>query len=129
MNVMAYAPYGAGGIIIQVEADIRRGIPGIDITRLAEGAVREAREQIRAAFRNSGFSFPQDRILINLAPADKSNHPSASRVLISRSIMRSYFSPSMPPRVTLSISRYSLPHITLYFPLLAIQSFSAFCIG
>jgi magnesium chelatase family protein len=66
---MAYAPYGAGGIIIRVEADIRRGIPGVDITGLAEGAVREARERVRAAFRNSGFAFPQDRILINLAPA------------------------------------------------------------
>jgi magnesium chelatase family protein len=70
MYVMAYAPYGADGILIRVEADIRRGIPGVDITGLAEGAVREARERIRAAFRNSGYVFPQDRVLINLAPAD-----------------------------------------------------------
>ena len=70
MHVLAYAPLGAGGIIIRVEADIRRGIPGIDITGLAEGAVREARERVRASFRNSGFTFPADRILINLAPAD-----------------------------------------------------------
>jgi len=69
MSVMTYMPYGADGIIIRVESDIRRGIPGIDITGLAEGAVREARERVRAAFRNSGFKFPQDRILINLAPA------------------------------------------------------------
>ena len=69
MHVMAYAPYGADGIIIRVEADIRRGIPGVDITGLAEGAVREARERVRAAFRNSGYTFPQDRVLINLAPA------------------------------------------------------------
>jgi magnesium chelatase family protein len=69
MQVMAYAPFGADGIVIRVEADIRRGIPGIDITGLAEGAVREARERVRAAFRNSGYVFPQDRILINLAPA------------------------------------------------------------
>jgi magnesium chelatase family protein len=40
MSVMAYMPYGAGGIIIRVESDIRRGIPGVDITGLAEGAVR-----------------------------------------------------------------------------------------
>jgi magnesium chelatase family protein len=66
---MAYAPYGADGIIIRVEADIRRGIPGIDITGLAEGAVREARERVQAAFRNSGYTFPRDRVLINLAPA------------------------------------------------------------
>jgi magnesium chelatase family protein len=69
MAIVAYTPYGAEGIIIRVEADIRRGIPGIDISGLAEGAVREARERVRAAFRNSGYSFPADRILINLAPA------------------------------------------------------------
>jgi magnesium chelatase family protein len=69
MFINTYAPFGAEGILIRVEADIRRGIPGIDITGLAEGAVREARERVRAAFRNSGFPFPQDRILINLAPA------------------------------------------------------------
>jgi magnesium chelatase family protein len=69
MSIVAYTPYGADGIIIRVEADIRRGIPGIDISGLAEGAVREARERVRAAFRNSGYSFPADRILINLAPA------------------------------------------------------------
>ena len=69
MSVMAYAPYGAGGVIVRVEADIRRGIPGVDVTGLAEGAVREARERVRAAFRNSGLKFPLDRVLINLAPA------------------------------------------------------------
>ena len=70
MYVLAYVPLGADGIIVRVEADIRRGIPGIDITGLADGAVREARERVRASFRNSGLKFPTDRILINLAPAD-----------------------------------------------------------
>jgi magnesium chelatase family protein len=69
MFINTYAPYGADGIIIRVEADIRRGIPGIDITGLAQETVREARERVRAAFRNSGFAFPLDRVLINLAPA------------------------------------------------------------
>jgi magnesium chelatase family protein len=69
MFINTYAPYGADGIIIRVEADIRRGIPGIDITGLAQEAVREARERVRAAFRNSGFTFPLDRVRINLAPA------------------------------------------------------------
>jgi magnesium chelatase family protein len=69
MFITSYAPYGADGIIIRVEADIRRGIPGADITGLAQTAVREARERARAAFRNSGFDFPKDRVLINLAPA------------------------------------------------------------
>jgi len=87
MSVMAYMPYGAGGIIIRVETDIRRGIPGIDITGLAEGAVREARDRVRAAFRNSGFSFPLDRILINLAPAGMKKDGAALDLPIALSVM------------------------------------------
>ena len=87
MSVMAYAPYGAGGVIIRVEADIRRGIPGIDITGLAEGAVREARERVRAAFRNSGFKFPLDRILINLAPAGLRKDGAALDLPIALAVM------------------------------------------
>jgi magnesium chelatase family protein len=84
---MAYMPYGAGGIIIRVEADIRRGIPGVDITGLAEGAVREARERVRAAFRNSGLSFPLDRILINLAPAGLRKDGAALDLPIALAVM------------------------------------------
>jgi magnesium chelatase family protein len=87
MHVMAYAPYGADGIIIRVEADIRRGIPGIDISGLAEGAVREARERVRAAFRNSGYEFPLDRILINLAPAGVRKEGAALDLPIALAVM------------------------------------------
>ena len=80
-------PYGAGGIIIRVEADIRRGIPGFDITGLAEGAVRESRERVRAAFRNSGFIFPADRVLINLAPAGLRKDGAALDLPIAISVM------------------------------------------
>ena len=87
MHVLAYTPFGADGIIIRVEADIRRGIPGIDITGLAEGAVREARERVRASFRNSGFTFPQDRILINLAPAGLRKEGASLDLPIAISVM------------------------------------------
>jgi magnesium chelatase family protein len=84
---MAYMPYGPDGIIIRVETDIRRGIPGVDITGLAEGAVREARERVRAAFRNSGFAFPVDRVLINLAPAGQRKAGAALDLPIALSVM------------------------------------------
>ena len=87
MHVLAYAPWGADGIIIRVEADLRRGIPGIDISGLAEGAVREARERVRASFRNSGFTFPQDRILINLAPAGVRKDSASLDLPIAVSVM------------------------------------------
>ena len=87
MSIMAYTPFGAAGVIIRVETDIRRGIPGIDITGLAEGAVREARERVRAAFRNSGFTFPLDRVLINLAPAGLRKFGAALDLPIALSVM------------------------------------------
>ena len=87
MFITGYAPYGADGVIIRVETDIRRGIPGIDITGLAEGAVREARERVRAAFRNSGLEFPLDRVLINLAPAGLRKDGAALDLPIAVSVM------------------------------------------
>jgi magnesium chelatase family protein len=87
MYVTTYAPFGAEGIIIRVEADIRRGIPGVDISGLAEGAVREARERVRAAFRNSGYEFPLDRILINLAPAGVRKEGAAMDLPIALAVM------------------------------------------
>jgi len=99
LSVMAYAPYGAGGVIIRVEADIRRGIPGIDITGLAEGAVREARERVRAAFRNSGFTFPLDRILINLAPAGLRKDGAALDLPIALAVMAAAGLAPVPPNL------------------------------
>ncbi len=70
MTVIAHEPSGFEGSLVNVEVDIRRGIPGMDLVGLAAGAVKEARERVRAAIRNSGFEFPLDRVLISLAPAD-----------------------------------------------------------
>ncbi|MDR1469747.1 MAG: YifB family Mg chelatase-like AAA ATPase [Spirochaetaceae bacterium] len=70
MFVYSYIRFGFDGILVRIEADLRRGIPGVDITGLASGAVREARERVRSAFRNSDFRFPQEHVLINLAPAE-----------------------------------------------------------
>jgi magnesium chelatase family protein len=67
--IVSQAPVGIEGIPIQVEVDIRRGIPGIDVVGLPDGAVREARDRVRVAIRNSGYRFPSDRILVNLSPA------------------------------------------------------------
>jgi len=99
MSVMAYAPYGAGGIIIRVEADIRRGIPGIDISGLAKGAVQEARERVRAAFRNSGLKFPLDRILINLAPAGLKKDGAALDLPIALAVMAAAELAPVPPNL------------------------------
>jgi magnesium chelatase family protein len=70
MKVLSYVALGYEGITVSVEADIRRGIPGTEIVGMPGTAVREARERVRVAIKNSGYSYPSDRILVNLSPAD-----------------------------------------------------------
>ena len=67
--ICTQAPCEIEGVPIQVEVDIRTGLPGIEIVGLPDSAVREARARVRVAVRNSGFRFPPDRILVNLSPA------------------------------------------------------------
>jgi magnesium chelatase family protein len=55
---------------VTVEVDIRPGLPAFTIVGLAGAAVREARERVQAAIRNSGYEFPARRITANLAPGD-----------------------------------------------------------
>ncbi|CUH95634.1 hypothetical protein P22_1708 [Propionispora sp. 2/2-37] len=58
------------GMVVHVEVDIANGIPSMEIVGLPDTAVRESRERVRAAIKNSGFEFPSQRITVNLAPAD-----------------------------------------------------------
>ena len=60
---------GLNGYLVKVETDITGGLPSFDIVGLPDTSVREAKERIRAAIKNSHFEFQSRRILINLAPA------------------------------------------------------------
>jgi magnesium chelatase family protein len=68
-RVAAFAIDGLDSRPVTVEVDIRAGLPAFAVVGLADKAVREARERVRAAVLNSGFEFPQRRITSNLAPA------------------------------------------------------------
>ena len=70
MKIYSFSPFGYEGALVTVEVDLRRGIPAIDIVGLADSAVKESRERMQAAIRNSGFQFPLERVLISLSPAD-----------------------------------------------------------
>ena len=61
---------GITGIPVSVECYITSGLPAFEIVGLPDTAVKEARERVRAAIRNSGFKFPVSRITVNLAPAN-----------------------------------------------------------
>lgn len=69
-RVFSATVYGIDGYIIEVEVDISNGLPTFDIVGLPDSAVRESRERVRSAIKNSGYQFPMQRITTNLAPAD-----------------------------------------------------------
>lgn len=62
--------YGIDGVLIEVEVDLSNGIPQTHVVGLPDSAVREAVDRVRSAIKNCGFSFPLQRVTINLAPAD-----------------------------------------------------------
>ncbi len=86
--------YGIDGIRIDVEVDISFGLPAFNIVGLPETSVKESKERVRAAIKNAGFEFPNDRITINLAPADVKKEgssfdlPIAVGILISMGIIK-----------------------------------------
>jgi magnesium chelatase family protein len=69
-DIISCVLVGLEGEVVDVETDISNGLPSFSIVGLPDTAVRESKERIRAAIKNSGFSFPIKRIIINLAPAN-----------------------------------------------------------
>jgi magnesium chelatase family protein len=68
-RVRSGALHGVEAILVDVEVDVSPGLPQTTTVGLPDGAVREARDRIRAALRNSGFEYPPTRVTVNLAPA------------------------------------------------------------
>lgn len=69
-TVLSGGVSGIDGYIVRVEADVSRGLPSFATVGLGDSAVREGRDRVASAIRNSGLAFPMDRITVNLAPAD-----------------------------------------------------------
>ncbi|MEO5364692.1 MAG: YifB family Mg chelatase-like AAA ATPase [Magnetococcus sp. DMHC-8] len=67
--VNTIAMEGVKAVPVEVEVDLSRGLPALSVVGLADEAVREAKDRIRAALKNSGFKLPMLHITINLAPA------------------------------------------------------------
>ena len=70
-NIRSFGIQGVGGYEVRVECFLSNGLPAFDIVGLPDTAVKEARERVRAAIKNSGFKYPVSRLTVNLAPADK----------------------------------------------------------
>lgn len=69
-KIYSAIPQGYNGNIIEVEGDINKGLPSLNIVGMANKTISESRERVRSAITSSGFSFPTRKMTINLAPAE-----------------------------------------------------------
>lgn len=79
---------GLEGTLVDIEADISSGLPSMRIVGLADTAVTQAEHRVRAAFANSGLSFPDTRLTVNLAPAGVPKHGTVFDAAIAVAILR-----------------------------------------
>jgi magnesium chelatase family protein len=69
-SLRSAALFGLDAIPVDVEVDVSFGLPALVLVGLPDASVRESRDRVRSAVRNSGFEFPSNRVTVNLAPAD-----------------------------------------------------------
>ncbi len=78
---------GIDGYAVRVETDIGNGLPHYDIVGLPDAAVRESKERVHAAIKNSGFGFPAKKVVVNLAPASLKKEGASYDLPIAVSIL------------------------------------------
>ncbi len=69
-KITSFALDGLNGVPVEVETDINKGMVSYDLVGLPDAAVKESKERVRSAIKNSGLVFPVNKITVNLAPAD-----------------------------------------------------------
>ena len=89
--IYSFSPFGYEGSIVSVEVDLRHGIPATDIVGISDGAVKETRERVQSAIRNSGLEYPNERVLISLSPADLRKEGNGFDLSISLGILQKQF--------------------------------------
>jgi len=86
-KVLSSALIGIDAILVDVEVDLAPGLPAFATVGLPDGAVKESKDRVRAALKNSGYDFPARRITANLAPADIRKEGAAFDLPISIGIL------------------------------------------
>lgn len=69
-KVFSFGLLGIEAYPIEIEVDVSRGLPAITLVGLADTAIRESKERVKSAIKNSGFAWPAERITVSLAPSD-----------------------------------------------------------
>ncbi|HSL01825.1 MAG TPA: YifB family Mg chelatase-like AAA ATPase [Rubrobacteraceae bacterium] len=78
---------GIDALVVEVEVDVGAGLPGFSIVGLPDAAVQEARERVRVAISNSGYTFPIRKVIVNLAPANLRKEGAAFDLPIALAIL------------------------------------------
>lgn len=89
-KVLSYALMGLEGVCVTVEADVSKGMPSYDMVGLPDAAVKESKERVRSAIKNSALEFPTHKITVNLAPAYVKKEGSAFDLPVAISLLVAY---------------------------------------
>jgi magnesium chelatase family protein len=89
-KVFSASVLGIDAFLVEVESHLEKQLPSFSTVGLPDSAVRESKERVNAAIKNSGFDFPQKRITINLAPADVKKEGSAFDLPIALGILAAF---------------------------------------
>jgi len=86
-KVISASILGIEGYHIEIEVDVAQGLPQVAVVGLPDTAIKESKDRVRSAIKNSGFSFPVKRLTINLAPADTKKEGTAYDLPIALGIL------------------------------------------
>ena len=89
-KVLSSTVVGMDAHLIEVEVDVGGGLPQFSVVGLPDVIVKESRDRVRAALKNSGFSFPIKRITVNLAPAGLKKEGSGLDLAIGDEVEQSH---------------------------------------
>ena len=87
-KVLGYALNGLDGFRVDIEVDLANGLPSYDIVGLPDTAVKESKERVRSAIKNSGRQIPNKKITINLAPADMKKEGSSLDLAVAIGVLK-----------------------------------------
>ena len=88
--VNSVALHGIDGYLVQVESDVAPGLPDFAMVGFLSSEVKEARERVRTALRNTGFELPPKKITVNLAPADVRKEGTAYDLAVAVSLLAAH---------------------------------------
>ena len=89
-KVQSYALSGLEGVCVTVETDISKGLPSYVMVGLPDAAVKESKERVRSAIKNSSFSFPVHKVTVNFAPAYVKKEGSSFDLPVAVSLLLAY---------------------------------------